>query len=78
MCNPFPQTPHLSPANGRLYELAALISDPGSRAQPLHADFPYREGEGAAIVIAFVALQDVEPDIANAANKAWNSISSSS
>lgn len=61
--HPHPPTPTLSPANGRLYELAALISDPGSRAQPLHADFPYCEGEGAAIVIAFVALQDVEPDM---------------
>ena len=60
--HPHPPT-HLSPAHGRLYELAALISAPGSRAQPLHADFPYREGEGAAIVIAFVALQDVEPDM---------------
>lgn len=46
-----------------MYELAALISDPGSRAQPLHADFPYCDGEGAALVIAFVALQDVEADM---------------
>ena len=51
-----PPPPH---PHGRLYELAALISDPGSQRQPLHSDFPYREGEGAAIVVAFVALQDV-------------------
>ena len=54
---------HPRPTHGRLYELAALISDPGSQRQPLHSDFPYREGEGAAIVVAFVALQDVEPDM---------------
>ena len=47
-------------ARAELYELAALVSDPGARAQPVHPDTPFYEGEGAAVMTAFVALQPVD------------------
>ncbi len=47
-------------ADAELFELAALVSDPRSPRQPVHPDTPYRAGEGAAIVTAFLALQDVD------------------
>lgn len=45
----------------RLVELSALVSDPGSAAQPLHADtlWTYRP----EIVTCFVVLQDVDGDM---------------
>ena len=47
-----------------LYELAALISLPGSRRQPVHADIPIsderRTDAGATILTAFCALQDID------------------
>ena len=49
--------------DAELFELAALVSDPRSPRQPMHPDTPYREGEGAAILTAFVALQDVTEDM---------------
>ena len=49
---------HLGP-DAELYELAALISDPRSPRQPVHPDTPFREGEGAAVLTAFVALQPI-------------------
>ena len=46
-----------------LYELAALISDPGSPQQPFHPDTPYRDDQGVAVLTAFVALQTIERDM---------------
>lgn len=46
--------------DAELFELAALVSDPRSPRQPVHPDTPYREGEGAAALTAFVALQGVD------------------
>ena len=43
--------------DAELFELAALVSDPRSPRQPVHPDTPFRQGEGAAAVTAFVALQ---------------------
>ena len=43
--------------DAELFELAALISDPRSPRQPVHPDTPFRQGEGAAAITAFVALQ---------------------
>jgi len=43
-----------------LFELAALISDPRAPRQPVHPDTPFRQGESAASITAFVALQDVD------------------
>ena len=47
-------------ADARLYELAALVVDPGALAQPLHPDTPFRNGESAVVLTAFVALQDID------------------
>ena len=44
----------------QLYELAALISDPGSPQQPFHPDTPYRDDQGVAVLTAFIALQPVD------------------
>lgn len=41
----------------QLFELAALISDPRAPRQPVHPDTPFRQGEAAAAVTAFIALQ---------------------
>ena len=49
--------------DAELFELAALVSDPGSPRQPIHPDTTYREGDGASIVTAFIALQDVNADM---------------
>ena len=47
-----------------LFELAALVSDPGSPRQPIHPDTPRRPGsEAPAVVTAFVALQDVDEEM---------------
>ena len=43
-----------------LYELAALVSDPGSPRQPLRPDTPCRSDQGTAVLTAFVALQDID------------------
>ena len=43
-----------------LYELAALVSDPGSPQQPFHPDTPFREDQGVAVLTAFVALQQID------------------
>ncbi|KAL9189831.1 hypothetical protein ACHAXT_009506 [Thalassiosira profunda] len=48
--------------DSRLYELSALISDPGSERQALHPDFPYQDTLPPALT-SFVALQDVAPDM---------------
>jgi len=50
--------------DAELFELAALISDPGAPRQPLHPDTPRTQGTDApAVVTTFVALQDVEADM---------------
>jgi len=46
--------------DAELFELAALVSDPRSPRQPMHPDTPYKQGEGAAALTAFIALQDVD------------------
>jgi ectoine hydroxylase-related dioxygenase (phytanoyl-CoA dioxygenase family) len=47
--------------NARLCEFAALVSDPGSKRQPVHPDTNYRRDR--CVVTSFVALQDVEADM---------------
>ena len=34
-------------SDAELYELAALVSDPGSSRQPVHADTPFVDGQDA-------------------------------
>ena len=43
-----------------LYELAALVSDPGSPQQPYHPDTSFCEDQGIAVLTAFVALQPID------------------
>ena len=43
--------------SARLCEFAALVSDPGSKRQPVHPDTNYRRDR--CVVTSFVALQDV-------------------
>ena len=45
----------------RLQEMACLISEPGSEAQPMHPDIPYTPVP--PLFAAFVALQDVSIDM---------------
>lgn len=59
--------------DAELYELAAMVSDPGARRQPVHPDTPFPETRrGAApeeaaqalppvVITAFLALQDITP-----------------
>ena len=51
-------------ADAELYELAALISNPGAARQPVHPDTPILASkgtdEGATILTAFCALQDID------------------
>lgn len=42
-----------------LYELAALVSEPGAVQQTIHADMPYQNQ--CALYTGFMALQDIEP-----------------
>ena len=47
--------------DAELFELGALVSDPGSPPQPLHPDTPCRPDEsGAAVLTSFIALQEVD------------------
>jgi ectoine hydroxylase-related dioxygenase (phytanoyl-CoA dioxygenase family) len=50
-------------ANAELYELAALVSDPNAPGQPIHPDTPHRDDQGIAVLTAFVALQDIGPEM---------------
>ena len=50
-------------SDAELFELGALVSDPRAPRQPVHPDTPYRDGQGAAAITAFFALQDVESDM---------------
>ena len=49
--------------DAELFELAALVSDPRAPRQPAHPDTPFRPNDGAAIITAFVALQDIDEDM---------------
>ena len=50
--------------DAQLYELGALISEPGASCQPVHPDTPIAEGkgtdEGPTVLTAFCALQDID------------------
>jgi hypothetical protein len=46
---------------GPFHEFLALISDAGSKSQPIHPDSPY--SEYAPLWTVFIALQDVEMDM---------------
>ena len=53
-------------AGAELWELAAMVSDPGAAEQALHRDTRFAEsdrGEAPVLVTIFVALQDVEPSM---------------
>ena len=48
---------NLVTCEGELYELAAVITDPGSKRQQVHPDLPFQEE--APLYVIFLALQDV-------------------
>ena len=48
-------------ARPKSYELASLVSDPGSQRQVVHPDTPARSRR--SLVTVFVALQDVAPEM---------------
>lgn len=48
--------------DAELYELSTLISDPGSKSQPLHPDILYQDTVHP-ILTCFVALQDIDDDM---------------
>jgi ectoine hydroxylase-related dioxygenase (phytanoyl-CoA dioxygenase family) len=48
---------NLVTVQGELYELAAVITDPGSNRQTVHPDLPYKSK--APLYVIFLALQDV-------------------
>jgi hypothetical protein len=43
--------------NGEFYELAAVITNPGSKRQQIHPDLPYQDKHGAPLYVVFLALQ---------------------
>lgn len=50
--------------DAELFELSAVIADPGAPRQPMHPGTAFRAGEpDAAVVTAFVALQDITEDM---------------
>mmetsp|Transcript_11020 Transcript_11020/g.27104 ORF Transcript_11020/g.27104 Transcript_11020/m.27104 type:complete len:414 (-) Transcript_11020:213-1454(-) len=52
---------NLVTTGGELYELAAVITDPGSNRQTVHPDLPYQAK--APLYVIFLALQDVTEDM---------------
>jgi Phytanoyl-CoA dioxygenase (PhyH). len=48
--------------DAELYELSTLISDPGSKSQPLHPDILYQDTVHP-ILTCFIALQDIDDDM---------------
>lgn len=46
---------------GEFYELAAVLTDPGSHRQTIHPDLPYKDK--APLYVVFLALQDVTADM---------------
>ena len=49
--------------DAELFELSALISDPGAPRQPIHPDTPSKDENGAVILTTFIALQDTRKDM---------------
>ena len=47
--------------DGEFYELASVITDPGSLRQQVHPDLPFKET--APLYVIFLALQDVNEDM---------------
>jgi len=47
--------------NGEFYELAAVITNPGSLRQQVHPDLPHRKV--APLYVIFLALQDINEDM---------------
>jgi hypothetical protein len=43
--------------DGEFYELAAVITNPGSKRQQIHPDLPYQNDNGAPLYVVFLALQ---------------------
>ena len=43
--------------DGEFYELAAVITNPGSKRQQIHPDLPYQDKFGAPLYVVFLALQ---------------------
>jgi len=55
---------HTLGGDAELFELSAVIADPGAPRQPMHPGTAFRAGDpDAAVVTAFVALQDVTEDM---------------
>jgi len=52
-------------ADAELYELSALISDPGSKRQTIHPDTPHNDNDDSppSLLTFFVALQDVTQEM---------------
>jgi len=46
--------------DGVLYELAALVSDPGSERQVIHPDIPFESEDSVSLVTCFFALQNID------------------
>ena len=53
---------HLVTTKGELYELAAVVTNPGSKRQQVHPDLPYTN-KAAPLYVVFLALQDVTVDM---------------
>lgn len=45
--------------DGRIYEMACLVSDPGSERQAIHPDIPFESEDEITLITCFVALQDI-------------------
>lgn len=52
---------NLVSTEGDFYELAAIITDPGSKRQQIHPDLPFQDP--APLYVIFLALQDVTEDM---------------
>ncbi len=46
--------------NAILYELACLISDPGSKKQEIHPDIEFQANGAIPLIACFVSLQDID------------------
>mmetsp|Transcript_24955 Transcript_24955/g.51705 ORF Transcript_24955/g.51705 Transcript_24955/m.51705 type:complete len:486 (+) Transcript_24955:151-1608(+) len=53
---------HLVTTKGEFYELAAVVTNPGSKRQQVHPDLPYQT-KAAPLYVVFLALQDVTVDM---------------
>ena len=52
---------HLVTNQGEFYELAAVVTDPGSNRQQVHPDLPHQSS--APLYVIFLALQDIKEDM---------------